>query len=198
VPSDDVRIRLAQAEDAAAIAAIYNQGIRDRIATLETEERTAEERAAWLAARDERHPVWVAELDGAVVAWGSLNVFNPRPAYQWVADFSVYVGGARRGHGLGGKMLDHLIAEATRLGYHKLVLAAFPSNEAGMRLYHSRGFRTVGIYPEQGRLDDRWVDTIIMERMLDSKESDAGNEENRNLSQGSRPGTAGRPPVPNS
>lgn len=167
MPDDAIAIRLAQADDAAAIAAIYNQGIRDRVATLETEERTAEERAAWLAAHDARHPVYVAVMDGAVVAWGSLNLFNPRPAYQWVADFSVYVDGTMRGHGLGGRMLDHLIAEATRLGFHKLVLAAFPFNEAGMRLYQSRGFRTVGIYQEQGQLDGEWVDTIIMERMLD-------------------------------
>jgi phosphinothricin acetyltransferase len=167
VPSSDIRIRPARPQDATAIAAIYNQGIRDRIATLEIEERTPDERAAWLAARDERHPVYVAELNGAVVAWGSLNVFNPRPAYQWVADFSVYVDGAKRGHGLGSAMLDHLITESIRLGYHKLVLAAFPFNEAGMRLYQSRGFRTVGIYHEQGRLDDRWVDTIIMEKMLE-------------------------------
>lgn len=166
MPDDAITIRLAQPEDAPAIAAIYNQGIRDRVATLETEERTAEERAAWLASRDERHPVYVAELDGEVVAWGSLNLFNPRPAYRWVADFSVYVDGDRRGHGLGGRLLDHLIQEAMRLGYHKLVLAAFPFNQPGMRLYRSRHFREVGIYHEQGRLDGQWVDTIIMERML--------------------------------
>jgi phosphinothricin acetyltransferase len=164
--SDRIAIRPATAADAPAIAAIYNQGIRDRVATLETEERTPEERAAWLAARDEHHPVFVAELDGAIVAWGSLNAFNPRPAYRWVADFSVYVDRDRRGHGLGGRMLDHLIAEAQRLGYHKLVLAAFPFNDAGMRLYRSRGFREVGIYREQGQLDGRWVDTIVMERLL--------------------------------
>ena len=166
MPDDAITIRLAQPEDAAAIATIYNQGIRDRVATLETEERTAEERAAWLASRDERHPVYVAELNGEVVAWGSLNPFSPRPAYQWVADFSVYVDSAKRGHGLGGTLLDHLIEQATRLGYHKLVLAAFPFNQPGMRLYRSRQFREVGTYHEQGRLDGQWVDTIIMERML--------------------------------
>ena len=167
MPNDDITIRPAQPADAAAIAAIYNQGIRDRVATLETEERTTEERAAWLVARDERHPVFVAEREGTVVAWGSLNSFNPRPAYQWVADFSVYVDGEQRGHGLGGLMLDHLIAEATRLGYHKLVLAAFPFNQPGMRLYRSRQFREVGIYREQGRLDGQWVDTVVMELLLE-------------------------------
>ncbi len=166
MPDDAIAIRLAQPEDAAAIAAIYNQGIRDRVATLETEERSPEERAVWLASHDKRHPVFVAERQGVVAAWGSLNAFNPRPAYQWVADFSVYVDSAHRGHGLGGALLDHLIAAAIRLGFHKLVLAAFPFNEPGMRLYQSRGFRTVGIYHEQGQLDGQWVDTVIMERML--------------------------------
>lgn len=176
MPYDAISIRLAQPEDAAAIAAIYNQGIRDRVATLETEERSAEERAAWLATHDARHPVYVAVLNGEVAAWGSLNAFSPRLAYQWVADFSIYVDRARRGHGIGGAMLDHLIAEATRLGYHKLVLGAFPFNESGMRLYQSRGFRTVGIFHEQGQLDGKWVDTIAMERILEEQAMDSRND----------------------
>jgi DNA-directed RNA polymerase specialized sigma24 family protein len=76
-----VNIRGATFDDAAAICAIYNQGIDDRIATLETERRTPEERRAWLAARAPRHPVFVAETDGdGVIGWASLNAFNPRPA----------------------------------------------------------------------------------------------------------------------
>jgi phosphinothricin acetyltransferase len=49
------------------------------------------------------------------------------------------------------------------------VLAAFPSNEAGMRLYRRVGFREVGVYREQGVLDGRWVDTIVMELLLDDR-----------------------------
>ena len=86
---DVPKIREAMPSDAAAIAAIYNQGIAERIATLETEERTPEERSAWLAARGPRHPVLVAEQAGTIVGWGSLNQFNPRKAYDYVADFSV-------------------------------------------------------------------------------------------------------------
>jgi len=32
--------------------------------------------------------------------------------------------------------------------------------------YLKHGFRTVGIYKEQGLLDGRWVDTIVMEKLL--------------------------------
>ena len=162
----EVNIRTATATDVPDITRIYNEGIRDRLATLETEERTPEERQAWLEARDERHPVLVAERGGTVAGWGSLNVFNPRPAYMHVVDFSIYVGREARGAGIGQALLAALIERARELGYHKLVLAAFPQNEAGMRLYTRFGFRQVGVYREQGLLDGRWVDVLIMERLL--------------------------------
>lgn len=154
--------------DAEAICRIYNQGIEDRVATLETELRTAEERRQWLAARGPHHPVIVAEtVDGVVVGWGSLNAFNPREAYRFVADFSIYVERGWRGKGVGSVMLKRLIELGREHGYHKLVLSAFPTNDGGMALYTRLGFRTVGIYKEQGQLDGRWVDTIIMEKLLE-------------------------------
>jgi L-amino acid N-acyltransferase YncA len=162
-----LKIRRAGSDDAPAIARIYNEGIADRVATLETELRTAEERAGWLAQRSDRYPVVIAEAERGVVGWASLNPFNPRPAYRHVADFSVYVAQEARGSGVGSALLSWLIAEARQLGFHKLVLAAFPWNEAGMRLYRRHGFRTVGTYKEQGVLDGKWVDTIVMELLLD-------------------------------
>jgi phosphinothricin acetyltransferase len=161
------RVRAATAADADAICRIYNQGIEDRVATLETELRTPQERAQWLTARGPRHPVIVTETaDGTVVGWGSLNPFNPREAYRHVADFSIYVERGHRGKGVGRVMLARLIELAREHGYHKMVLSAFPGNRGGMALYETMGFRTVGIYKEQGLLDGRWVDTIIMEKLL--------------------------------
>lgn len=171
---EPISIRGARREDLPAITRIYNDGIRDRVATLETAERTEEERGEWLAARDERTPVYVAVREGEVVGWGSLNRFNPRPAYRFVADFSVYVDRAARGGGVGGVLLEHLVRMARELGYHKLVLSAFPSNERGMRLYRRFGFREVGIYREQGVLDGQWVDTVVMELLLDRDPPPAG------------------------
>ena len=160
------RVRLATAADAEAICRIYNQGIEDRVATLEIELRAPEERRRWLAGRSPRHPVIVAEAHGEVVGWGSLNAFNPREAYRFVADFSVYVEREYRGKGVGRAMLKQLIALAREHGFHKMVLSAFPTNTGGMALYEKLGFRTVGIYREQGQLDSKWVDTIIMEKLL--------------------------------
>ena len=163
----DTDIRPATAEDAAAICTIYNQGIEDRLATLETERRTPDERRQWMAARGPRHPVIVAERAGmGVVGWASLNSFNARPAYNHVADLSVYIERGWRGKGVGRHLLERLVELGREIGYHKLVLAAFPFNPGGMALYERMGFRTVGTYREQGQLDGRWVDVIVMERLL--------------------------------
>lgn len=187
------RVRLAAAPDAEAICRIYNQGIEDRVATLETELRTPDERRQWLASRSPRHPVIVAELAEFIVAgtvrpaltgsadnpsgsstdnpsgpigWASLNVFNAREAYRFVADISVYVERGWRGRGVGRVLLEKLTELGRVHGFHKLVLSAFPGNAGGMALYAKSGFRTVGIYHEQGQLDGKWVDTIVMEKLL--------------------------------
>jgi phosphinothricin acetyltransferase len=162
-----ITVRQATLTDADAICRIYNQGIEDGIATLETEERTPAERRQWLESRDGRHPVIVAETDGRVVGWGSLNPYSQRRAYDYVADFSVYVERSWRGKGVGSRLLPRLIELAREHGFHKMVLSAFPWNEAGMMLYKKFGFRTVGIFKEMGKLNGRWVDTIIMEKILD-------------------------------
>jgi L-amino acid N-acyltransferase YncA len=161
-----VTIRDAVAADAEAICRIYNQGIEDRVATLETERRTPAERREWMAARGLRHPVLVGEVEGIVTAWASLNRFNPRPVYDQVADLSVYVERAWRGRGVGRTLLGALVDRARTLGYHKMVLAAFPDNAAGLALYTRLGFTRVGVYREQGLLDGRWADVVVMERLL--------------------------------
>ena len=205
------RLRLATASDAEAICRIYNEGIEDRVATLETELRTPDERRQWLANRSPRHPVIVAEFaefvvagsvrpaltEGGlkqvrpgsgsadnpfadnpsaesrsadnpldVIAWASLNVFNARECYRFVADISVYVERSWRGKGVGRALLEKLTELGRQHGFHKLVLSAFPGNAGGMALYAKSGFRTVGIYHEQGQLAGKWVDTIVMEKLL--------------------------------
>lgn len=161
-----VVIRPARSDDAQAICDIYNEGIEDGDATLETRLRTGDEQRAWLESRSERHPVVVAERAGPVVGWGSLNLFNPRPAYDHVTEFSVYVARSSRGTGVGRSLLENLVESARVIGYHKMVLAAFDWNTAGVALYKRMGFRQVGIYREQGLLNGRWVDTVIMEKLL--------------------------------
>jgi L-amino acid N-acyltransferase YncA len=162
-----VRTRLATPADAAAIAAIYNEGIADRIATFETEPRTVEQIAAQLADKGDRFPTVVAERDGRVVAWAGAGAYRSRPAYAGVAEHSVYVARAARGSGAGRAALEALCRAYAERGFWKIVSRIFPENAASLALHERCGFRTVGMYRRHGQLDGQWRDCVIVERMLD-------------------------------
>lgn len=155
--------RLATVADAAAIAAIYNQGIEDRIATFETELRTEAMVASWF---DGRHPIVVVEQDGELIAYASTSAYRSRPCYAGIAEFSVYVQRDWRGKGAGRVAMAELIQESARAGLWKLVSRVFVENAASRGLLRSVGFREVGIYEKHAQLDGVWHDVVIVERLL--------------------------------
>jgi phosphinothricin acetyltransferase len=139
-----VAVRPARAGDAAAIAAIYNAGIRGRMATFETRERTADDVAAWFT-RD-GHPTLVAERDGHVVGWVAASPYRARECYAGIAEFSVYVDHAVQGQRVGDALMSAFIP--------------------ALELCRRHGFREVGVYERHARLDDAWRDVVIVERLL--------------------------------
>ena len=155
--------RLATPADAAAMAAIYNQGIADRVATFETEPRTPEQVAAWF---DGQHPQVVVERDGEVIAFGSTSGYRARACYAGIAEFSVYVAREVRGAGAGRAAMQALIEAAEAAGFWKLLSRVFIENAASRGLLKSIGFREVGIYEKHGQLDGVWRDVVIVERLL--------------------------------
>jgi L-amino acid N-acyltransferase YncA len=157
--------RAASPPDAASIAAIYNQGIEDRIATFETEPRTAAHIAPWF---DGRHPVVAVEEEGRVVAFAAVHPYSARECYAGIGEASVYVAREARGRGAGRLALQRLIDEATRAGFWKLVARIFVENEASRRLVSRAGFREVGIYRKHARLDGVWRDCVVVEYLTAS------------------------------
>jgi len=156
--------REATVGDAAAIAAIYNEGIEDRVATFETRPRTADDIQAWFTGR---HPVVVVTDDaGRVLAFAATSSYRPRDCYAGVAETSVYVARDARGRGAGRIALQTLIDRARNAGFWKLLSRIFPENHASRALVRSVGFREVGIYERHGRLDGRWRDVVIVEYVI--------------------------------
>ena len=155
--------RLATPDDAAFLAAIYNEGIEDRVATFETRRRSDDDVRGWF---DGRHPIVVVEDDGQIVAFASTSTYRPRDCYAGIAEVSVYVGRDFRRRGAGRAALDALIKEAENRGFWKLVSRIFPENKASRELIRSLGFREVGIYERHGQLDGAWRDVVIVERHL--------------------------------
>ena len=159
-------VRLATVEDAEAIARIHNEGIAERVATFETDPRTAAQVASSMADKGERYPTVVVEQAGAVVAWAGAGAYRSRPAYAGVAEHSVYVARAARGTGAGRAALEELCRVYAERGFWKIVSRIFPENTASLQLHERCGFRVVGVYRRHGRLEGVWRDCVIVERLL--------------------------------
>ena len=163
----DYKIREATLHDIPYITKIYNHGIEDRIATLETRLREDAEMVSWFTTRGDRYKVIVIEDEESIVrGWASINVFNSRCCYSGVGDLSIYIERDVRGEGLGRTLLRGLLDVAKEQEFHKLVLSTFEFNEAGKRLYKALGFREVGTYVDQGILDGSFVNITIMEKLI--------------------------------
>jgi len=159
-------VRRARSTDAPAIAAIYNEGIAERIATFETEPRSPGFVSRLLADHGTRLPTVVVERNAQVVAFAWLSPYRSRPCYAGVGEHSVYVGRPARRTGAGLIALNALITAAEEEGFWKLVSRIFPENEASRRLHLRAGFREVGIYERHAKLEGEWHDCVIVERLL--------------------------------
>jgi L-amino acid N-acyltransferase len=159
-------IRPARADDAAAIAAIYNQAVTTSTATFDLEPVTVESRVRWLTEHDDKHPVLVAERDGAVVAWGSLSSVSDRGAWDATVEISTYVDEGHLGAGLGRLLGIALIEAAVEAGHHVVMSRVCAENEASIHLAGRLGFTLVGTLHEVGRKFDRWLDVVILERRV--------------------------------
>ena len=159
-----LRTRAATPVDASAIAAIYNEGIADRIATFETEPRSATDIAGWFTGE---HLVVVAETgETGPVAFAASFPYSSRPCYRGIGEFSVYVRRDYRSRGAGRAVLAALVEEAATRGMHKLTSRVFPENAASRALLKGLGFEEIGIHRRHGQLDGRWRDCVIVERLL--------------------------------
>lgn len=160
-----MKVRTATREDADMIAFIYNQGIEDRVATFETDMRSAEDVQCWF---DMRHPIVVVEDDEGIVAFGSTSSYSHRLCYAGIAECSVYVKRDKRGCGAGRMALEALLQAAEAAGFWKLTSRVFIENEPSRKLIRSIGFREVGIHEKHARLDGVWRDVVVVERLIES------------------------------
>ena len=157
-----VELRRLVADDWTAVAEIYWDGMRDGLATFETEVPSWEQ---W----DARH-LWghrlVAQRLGEVVGWAALSPASTRRCYIGVAENSVYVAREARGLGIGRMLLGELIAGADTTGIWMIQTSIFPENRPSLALHERCGFTLVGVENEVGRKFGRWLDVVELQRLL--------------------------------
>jgi L-amino acid N-acyltransferase YncA len=163
--AEQIKIRDAVEADLPVIVEIYNAAVATRISTAQLEPVTIESQRRWLREHSpDRHPCWVAEMDGEVAGWLSLQSFMPRCAYRGTAELSVYVDQKFRRRSVARSLLEEAIARAPALEITALVGLIFAHNEPSLRLFEQLGFERWGLLPRVAQLDGVERDLAIVGR----------------------------------
>lgn len=167
-------IRASTDSDIPAITAIYRHHVLHGTGTFEIDppsEQDMRGRRADVLARG--LPYIVAEGDdGQILGFSYANWFKPRPAYRFSAEDSVYVADAARGQGVGRLLLAALSQQAQAAGVRKLLAVIGDSNNAGsIGVHRAAGFTEIGVMRSVGWKFDRWLDIVLMEKVLGDGDS---------------------------
>jgi phosphinothricin acetyltransferase len=154
-------IRRARPGDAADIAALWNRYIRETACTFHSVEKSQAEILAQIAAR----PVFVAEAEG-FAGFGHYGPFRAGDGYRHTAEHTLYLHPAAQGRGLGRALMTALEDHARGAGIHGLWAGISAENPGGLAFHARMGFREVARLPEAGRKFDRWMDLVLMQKLL--------------------------------
>lgn len=158
-----ITIRAATADDAAAIAAIYAPFVLSGTVSFENAAPDAAQMRERIAASDGYYPWLVAasldDGDGSgVLAYAYATRFRDRPAYRYVVETSIYVGGATHGQGVGRLLYEALVDTLRAQGFTQAIGVIALPNDRSITLHEAVGFRRAGVYREVGYKQGRWID----------------------------------------
>jgi L-amino acid N-acyltransferase YncA len=161
-------IRPSTEADLPAITAIYGHHVLHGTGTFETTPPTEQDMAGRRADVLGKGLPWlVAEEGGRVLGYAYCQWFKPRPAYRFSAEDSIYLHPDAAGRGLGKELLSALMAQAEAVGVRKLIAVIGDSANAGsIGVHRTLGFTPVGTISNCGWKFDRWLDIVLMEKVI--------------------------------
>ncbi|MBP9848962.1 MAG: N-acetyltransferase [Flavobacterium sp.] len=163
----EIKIRDYQIQDCKAIIEIINDAILNstalydyNIRTLNTQEAIFEEKL------QKGFPVIVAESNNEVVGFGYYSEFRFREAYKFTVEHSVYANKNAIGKGIGKLLLNELIETAKKQNLHTMIGVIDSENTNSIDFHKKFGFEEVGFIKESGFKFDRWLHSVIVQKIL--------------------------------
>jgi len=161
-----MEVRLARLDDAEAMRSIYNLEVTGSTVTFDLVPRTLADQQTWIEEHSGAYAAIVAVEGDEVVGFASLSPYRDRPAYRTSVEDSVYVHRRHQGHGVGRLLLGELLIRATESGFHAVMARIVGGHEASIALHRGQGFEVVGTERQVGRKFNRWLDVVLMQRLL--------------------------------
>ena len=153
-----IEYRLATAEDAPAIAAIYAPYVSDTIISFETEAPDAAEIASRIERIGRQYPWLAASADGRLVGYAYACENRSRLAYRWSVDAAVYLDPSAQRKGIGSGLYRRLFALLRAQGYVNAFAGISLPNAASVALHEAMGFAPIGVYRNVGYKLGAWRD----------------------------------------
>jgi phosphinothricin acetyltransferase len=162
-----MHIRDAIADDAQAIAAIYNPYIADTTISFEEQPVTDADMARRIADVQEAGLPWlVIEQDHAVLGYAYATKWRVRHAYRFSVESSVYLAPRAAGRGLGTMLYTALLERLRAQGCHLVIGGVALPNAASVALHEKMGFEQVANFREVGFKFERWIDVGYWQKIL--------------------------------
>jgi L-amino acid N-acyltransferase len=170
-----VIIRDATHADIPAIVDLYNALIPTTTVAWTEVTQSVNNREVWFRKQvSEGLRVLVAEDNGAVIgfcAYGHFRGAGMWPGYSQTVEHTIHVGEPHWGAGVGRALLNELVIRARSAGVHVLVGAIDSANTASIEFHARVGFVEVARMPQVGHKFGRWLDLVLMQRILDERTS---------------------------
>lgn len=170
-PSQAV-LRPAGTDDAAAIARIWNAMILDTLATFNSTPKTDDDLRELIAARAEQGHGFLLACEpggdggGPVLGFATYGQFRGGVGYARAFEHTVVMDAAARGRGLGRTLMQGLEEHARGAGGHVLMAGVSAANPDGIRFHATIGFAEVARLSEVGFKNGRYLDLVLMQKML--------------------------------
>lgn len=162
-----MQIRSAHADDAKAIAAIYNPYILTTTISFEEEAVTDAAMAQRMADVQAGGLPWlVAERDGKVLGYAYATKWRVRHAYRFSVESSVYLAPEAARQGVGSALYTALLQQLAERGVHLVIGGVALPNDASVALHEKMGYEKVAHFREVGFKFGRWLDVGYWQRTL--------------------------------
>jgi L-amino acid N-acyltransferase YncA len=160
------RIRNVAPTDAPAISRIYAPYVADHAISFELVPPDTAEMETRIAGVITQYPWLVFEEDGDVLGYAYAAAHNPRHAYQWSVNVSVYLDARAHRRGIGRALYTALFDLLRRQRFVNAYAGITLPNAASVGLHEAMGFVPVAVYPRVGFKFGKWYDTTWLHLRL--------------------------------
>lgn len=161
-----MKLRVATADDAAAIARIYAPYVTASPVSFETEAPGEDEMRDRIQACQDHYPWLAAVGEEEIVGYAYATAFRARPAYRYAVETSVYLASTAQQRGIGTSLYRALIDMLVAQRFTQAIAAITLPNEASVALHERMGFRQAGTYRQVGFKLGEWHDVGLWQRAL--------------------------------